>query len=110
MKLLLDEMLPARLASRLADLHPGSVHVADLGLSGARDTADWARALNDGYVIVTKDGDFQRLSLARGAPPKVIRIRLGNCTGAEIEHLLRAGHVEIMRALAEPDTTFVSVG
>jgi predicted nuclease of predicted toxin-antitoxin system len=38
-KLLFDENLSARLARDLADLHPGSAHVQDAGLTGAADRA-----------------------------------------------------------------------
>ncbi len=41
------------------------------------------------FVIVTKDLDFQQLSLLFGHPPKVIRLRVGNCTVQMIEELLR---------------------
>ena len=47
------------------------------------------RARQDGYTIVTKDCDFSDMSVLRGFPPKVIWIRLGNCTTQQIEDLLR---------------------
>jgi hypothetical protein len=35
------------------------------------------------YVIVTKDAEyFSDLSLQRGAPPKLIWLRIGSCTTA----------------------------
>jgi hypothetical protein len=43
-KLLFDENLSARLARDLADLHPGSAHVQDAGLTGAADRAVWEHA------------------------------------------------------------------
>ena len=41
---------------------------------------------------MTKDSDFADLSVLRGFPPKVIWIRIGNCTTAQVEKLLRANH------------------
>jgi predicted nuclease of predicted toxin-antitoxin system len=38
---------------------------------------------------VTKDADFSDLSLMRRSPPRVIRIRAGNCTTAQVEALMR---------------------
>ncbi|MBS0169692.1 MAG: DUF5615 family PIN-like protein [Nitrospira sp.] len=32
------------------------------------------------FLLVTRDEDFLRMSLLRGAPPKVIWITLGNCS------------------------------
>ena len=46
-------------------------------------------AKQEGYTIVTKDSDYSDMSVLRGFPPKVIWIRLGNCTTQQIEDLLR---------------------
>ena len=67
----------------------------DLGLASADDEAVWARAAADGYAIVTKDDDFRQRSFLRGAPPKVIWVRLGNCRTADVEALLRARHADV---------------
>ncbi len=58
MRLLLDENLSWRLASRLADLFPGSAHVDQVGLHGAPDTAVWEVAQSERYVVASKDADF----------------------------------------------------
>jgi len=68
--LLFDENLAARLVSDLADLYPGCVHVGDRGLAGGSDRAIWRHAGDHGLVIVSKDEDFQRLSVLHGAPRK----------------------------------------
>ena len=78
MRLLFDEQLSARLCSMLADVYPDSLHVGQVGLSGASDEAVWGVAAKRGCALVSKDEDFHRLSVLRGAPPKVIWIRLGN--------------------------------
>jgi predicted nuclease of predicted toxin-antitoxin system len=39
------------------------------------------------YGIVTKDSDFNELSVVFGFPPKVIWLRRGNCTTRDIEAL-----------------------
>jgi predicted nuclease of predicted toxin-antitoxin system len=88
-KLLFDQNLSPRLVRRLADLHPGSSHVFLLGIDQASDDEIWKRARQDGYTIVTKDTDFGDLSVLRGFPPKVIWVRLGNCTTQQIEDLIR---------------------
>ena len=36
-----------------------------------------------------KDGDLHRLSLLKGAPPKVVWLRVGNASTNEIDRLLR---------------------
>ena len=74
MKLLFDANLSPRLVKQLADLFPESVHLFDLPLP--RDIADgsiWAYAKQNGFDIVTADGDdFPPLARRFGPPPKVI--------------------------------------
>ena len=102
MKLLLDENLSPRLAGHLADLFPGSRHVREVGLLGRSDDVIWSHAARHNFVIVSKDDDFHHLSFLRGAPPKVVNLRLGNCTTAKIESLLRAHHETLLRFAADP--------
>jgi predicted nuclease of predicted toxin-antitoxin system len=90
MKLLLDENLSPLLASQLSDLYPGSSHLRDCGLKGCSDWAVWDYARENGFTIVSKDSDFDRIRLMRGHPPKLIWLRLGNCVTSDIEELLRS--------------------
>ena len=89
MRLLFDQNLSRQLRRLLADLYPESVQVREIGLSDAPDTAIWDYALQRGLVIVTKDADYRALSAARGHPPKVVLVRLGNCPTAQVTDLLR---------------------
>jgi predicted nuclease of predicted toxin-antitoxin system len=58
-------------------------------LKGHSDGAVWQFAGENGFTIVSKDSDFDQIRLVRGHPPKVIWVRLGNCTTPVIEDLLR---------------------
>lgn len=98
------------MVSALSDLYPGSVHVTQVGLAAARDRAIWAYAAANGFVLVTKDEDFHRLSILHGAPPKVIWIGLGNCATDEVVRLLRTRHGEISQFLEHPEATFLGLG
>ena len=100
MKLLLDNNLSPRLVTKLADLYPDSNHVAGLGLDKASDLQVWEVAQNNKYCLVTKDSDFNDLASTKGFPPKVIWLRLGNGTTAQIELLLR-NHIEIITAFMQ---------
>lgn len=102
MKLLFDENLAPRLAVGLQDLFPESQHVRDAGLAGASDAEVWDYAKTRGFAIVSKDSDFQQQSFVHGHPPKVIWLRLGNCSTAEIEAFLRA-HSETLATFAEEE-------
>jgi predicted nuclease of predicted toxin-antitoxin system len=89
MKLLFDQNLSPRLPRLLADLYPDSVHVREVGLRNATDTVIWMHAKQNGFVIVSKDSDFQQRSLSLGHPPKFIWLRVGNCPVQLIQELLR---------------------
>lgn len=70
----------------------------------------WELARSRGYLLVTKDEDFHRLSILRGSPPKVVWLRLGNCTTEDIAALLRR-HVSDLVAFAEhAEATFLELG
>lgn len=109
-RLLLDENLSARLVGLLDDVYPGSAHLEHLGLLGAPDEAVWSYAATTGFVLVTKDEDFHRLSVLRGAPPKVLWVRLGNCATADVARLLRLRRADVERFVAHEDAAFLSLG
>jgi predicted nuclease of predicted toxin-antitoxin system len=99
MKLLLDENLSRRLVPFLQHTFPGTSQVVLLGMESASDKAVWLRAKEDGYVVVTRDADFQELSLVWGAPPQIIRLRTPNSTRAAVLKLLLENHEAITSAL-----------
>lgn len=95
MRLLFDQNLSPRLTLRLADQYPDVTHVAHVGLERATDLEVWEFAAARGYTIVTKDSDFGDISLLRGSPPKIVWLRLGNCTTGDVERVLRRAHTAI---------------
>lgn len=88
MKLLFDENLSPRLVQSVANLYPDSRHVRECGLRGASDSEIWLFAKENEFAIVSKDSDFRQRSILRGSPPKVIWLRIGNCTTARAEFML----------------------
>ena len=100
MRLLLDQNLSHRLVPSLSDVFPDSVHVRDVGLAQADDEAVWAYAAAHDLIVVSKDSDFRQRSFLRGAPPKVVWIRRGNCSTADIGTMLRA-HRDDLHAFAD---------
>ena len=102
MKLLFDQNLSHKLARHLADLFPDSTHVREIGLKEAEDLAVWEYAKQQNFVIVSKDADFHQRSFVFGFPPKVVWIRLGNCTTAEVEQVIRKDFT-IIKTFAEDE-------
>ena len=109
MKLLFDQNLSPRLVQLLAGVYPGSAHVMDIGLSAADDRAIWAFARERGFAIVSKDGDFRQLSFLAGPPPKVIWVRLGNCTTDDIVTALRQRADDLQEFASAPEADFLIV-
>ncbi|MGD9561978.1 MAG: DUF5615 family PIN-like protein [Pyrinomonadaceae bacterium] len=103
MKLLFDENLSHTLTGRLADLFPASAHVRDIGMKATIDPVVWDHAKANDLVIVSKDADMHDLSLVFGNPPKVIWIRLGNCSTQQVEELLRR-EFEVIKLFVEDDS------
>lgn len=107
MKLLFDQNLAPRLAEALSDLFPESAHVRALGMAEAPDGDIWRHARESGFAIVSKDNDFQQMSFVFGAPPKVIWIRRGNCTVAEIEEILRSNASRIAEFDQDEESSYL---
>jgi predicted nuclease of predicted toxin-antitoxin system len=73
-----------------------------VGLATTDDEQIWLHARDFGYIIVTKDDDFRQRSFLRGAPPKVLWAKLGNCSTADVEGALRGRYSTIV-AFAEDE-------
>lgn len=109
MKLLFDQNLSYKLAQALAGEFPGSAHVRDLGLASAVDIEVWDHAKQFGFTIVSKDTDFSQRGFLFGPPPKVIWIRLGNCSTKEIQDVLLSYAAEIRQFGLDPDSSFFPI-
>ncbi len=84
MPLLLDENLSESVAARITSEFPDAEHVRRVLGAGASDQRVWEYAKARNHLIVTLDQDFERLSVARGAPPKVVLIDARNARSALI--------------------------
>jgi len=100
MKLLFDQNLSPLLVKKLADAFPGSTHTELVGLSRTDDRSIWEYCLQQGFIVVSKDNDFGFLAMQKGAPPKAIWLRLGNCTTDDVENAIRHG-IDAIRTFEE---------
>jgi len=89
MKLLIDNNLSVLVKQVLEPNFPGTMHVSEIDLTEADDTAIWEIASREYQAILTKDRDFYyRVSLF-GSPPKLVWIKKGNCRNRELLDLIR---------------------
>ena len=107
MKLLFDQNLSSWLCRVLADCFPGAIHVREVGLIQAADATIWQYAAQHGLAIVTKDADFRQRSFLEGHPPKVVWVRLGNCSTKAVEVLLRSRSREIEEFFGDDQKSFL---
>ena len=110
MKLLFDENLSPKLPELLEKLYPGSAHVKTCGLNKASDSEVWEYAKTHGFVIVSKDSDFQDRSLLWGSPPKVIWLRIPNCTSLEVAKVLKKSVADIEQFVAQEAVMCLELG
>lgn len=110
MKLLFDANISYTLVERLADLFPDSSHVAHTGLGAASDRGVWDYAAEHDFIIVSKDEDFHQIAFLDGPPPKVVWVRLGNCTTADVEQAIRDGAERIAGFVADEGAAFLVLG
>lgn len=105
MKLLLDENLSPRLVNSLEADFPGSKHVHLCDLGSADDSEIWDYAKRSGFVIVSKDSDFAERSILHRDPPKVIWLRVGNCSTESIIELLYSAKETIRSFISTDEET-----
>jgi predicted nuclease of predicted toxin-antitoxin system len=101
MKLLLDQNLSPRLTS-LRGVFDEVVHVRHVGMQSADDRSIREYAERNGFIVVTKDADFNTTALLAGAPPKVIWVQRGNCSTSEVRALLESNRESIRNSRATP--------
>lgn len=109
MKLLFDENLPPKLAGSLAEQFPGSAHLRKYGLVGATDETVWEHAKEKGFTIVSKDSDFQQRSMLYGLPPKVVWLRIGNCTRDQLHQLITSHEAELRQFDEDPFESLIVI-
>jgi predicted nuclease of predicted toxin-antitoxin system len=80
-----------------------------VGLLAAADLAIWQHARDNGFILVSKDEDFHRMSVLFGPPPKVIWVRLGNCSTDDVVRLLREHRDEIEAFLQHEEAGFLAL-
>jgi predicted nuclease of predicted toxin-antitoxin system len=85
-KFLIDAQLPPALALFLKEAGHEAKHVIDIGLASSDDSLIWDYAVSNATVIITKDEDFAARIQIYPKGPKVVWLRIGNCTNRALLH------------------------
>ena len=80
-----------------------------LGLEGANDSEIWQYAKDNGFVIVSRDSNFQERSLVAGHPPQVVCLKIPNHSKTVVLNILLDHHKEFEHALTEQNLACVEL-
>ena len=96
MRVLIDNPVSWRVGRALRAVGHDAVHVADLGMANAPDTAIYRHALSEQRIIITQDSDFDAIHMSVSARTGVVLLRTSNGTPAYHSALL----IELLGTLA----------
>ena len=80
MKFIVDAQLPPALARFLASKGEDAIHVLDVQMMEPSDSQIWDFSLKNELVIITKDDDFQLRASVTANHPRIVWVRIGNCS------------------------------
>lgn len=109
MKLLLDENLSRRIVPFIQETYPDSTQVALIGLEQSDDETIRQYAIDNDYVITTKDADFYEMNMLYGQPPKIIWLRIGNQSKADTIKVLQRSRDIIEQVLKREDRAWIEL-
>ena len=108
-KILVDQNISFRVVRILDDLYPGMTHIKDLGLVDAGDNEIYEFAAENGFDILTFDGDFCDMNVTKGFKIKIIHLRLQNQTTKNIVKFLRDKHDDIKNFLSGNENSCLNI-
>ena len=95
MKFLIDNNLSFKLVEPLQHYFPESSHIRNKLSIDSDDLTIWNFARDNGFIILTKDNDFDERSQLEGCPPKIVHLICGNQTTFYILNLITSNKSEI---------------
>ena len=107
MKLLLDANLSWKLIKKLEPFFDAVFHSKDIDATQpATDSVIWEFSKQNGYTIVSKDDDFEKLAILKKSPPKVIFLKVYNANTSAVAEILINNRPEI-EAFCKSDTNHI---
>ena len=99
MRFLVDAQLPPALARWFGEQGLSASPVRELGLRDSDDGSIMNHTISGDWTVVTKDEDFVARSLQHSSPPRIVWLRIGNCTNKVLIRWLGPLLPEILRQL-----------
>ncbi len=109
MKFLIDNNLSFKLVQSLEDYFQGTVHVSVSLNVGSSDLAIWNYAVENNFIILTKDNDFDERSQLHGCPPKIVHLLCGNQTTSFILHLIISNKEQIIQFNSDDENCLLKI-
>ena len=108
-RLILDENMSETVALRITPLFGPVLHARAVLGNGASDDEIWRFARRENLVLVTRDGDFERMSMMYGPPPKVVWLGEHNIGNARLIESLLSRKPAIDRLVSDPAAAFLAL-
>jgi predicted nuclease of predicted toxin-antitoxin system len=78
-------------------------------LKSSDDPVVWQYAKENRLIIVSKDSDLHQRSFVLGHTPKLVWVRLGNCSTSDVERLLRTSFSAITIFHEDTEASFLAL-
>ncbi len=110
MKILIDQNISHRLIPHIQSSFPDIVHVREIGMASETDYRIFMYARDNSCdAILTLDEDFNHLNLVHGIPPKIIWLRVGNCSMVVLSEILSRNIQTIRRFFEDLDSDCLEI-
>jgi len=104
MKFIIDAQLPISLSNLLKSRGHDSIHTLDLpNKNKSKDYFITSISIKENRIVVTKDNDFLESYLIHGEPQKLILVRTGNVSNAELKAIFDK-HLDKIASLIEENS------
>lgn len=89
MKLIIDQNISHRIIPQIIHLFNEVAHVRTLGLTNAPDIVIFRNAKQQGFdAVLTIDEDFENIILENSPPPKILWLRVHNCSTSHLAQII----------------------
>ncbi len=90
MRVIIDQNISHRIIPKIVHLFDETAHVRTLGLINAPDVVIFRNAKQQKFdAILTLDEDFENIILQNAPPPKILWLRVRNCSTQHLAEIIK---------------------